>query len=205
MVAHTPAAPLGETWGLLLEKRLGLKWPDPLQGCLTKPAPHGLGTAGSITRQCRALSQDSDGRGGSVETEGLGGPGPGHAELTGGINQASADPTPKLTAAAALRRLLGLFLVFLLFRATSIAYGYSQARVDSELQLPAYAQPQQHRSRATSATSTNSLQQRQILNPLNETRDRTRILMAPSRVHNPLSHNGTSLLWLSCVLIIRGS
>ena len=37
-----------------------------------------------------------------------------------------------------------------------------------------------------------SLRQPQILNPLNEARDRTYILMDTSRVLNPLSHNGKS-------------
>ena len=35
-----------------------------------------------------------------------------------------------------------------------------------------------------------SSQQHQILSPLNEARDRTRILMDTSRVLNPLSHSG---------------
>ena len=62
------------------------------------------------------------------------------------------------------------------------AYGSSQARVKLELQLPAY----------TTATATwdpscifdlrCSSQQRQILNPLSEARDRTCILMDTSQV-----------------------
>ena len=64
--------------------------------------------------------------------------------------------------------------------------------VELELQLPAY----------TTATATPDLsricdlhlssQQRRILNPLSEGRDRIRILMDPSRVQNPLSHNRNS-------------
>ena len=40
------------------------------------------------------------------------------------------------------------------------------------------------------------LQQRQILNPLSETRDRTHILMGTSWVLNPLSHSGNPILTL---------
>ena len=64
--------------------------------------------------------------------------------------------------------------------------------VESELQLPAY----------TAATATPdpsricdlhpSSRQLQILNPLNEARDRTRMLMDTSWVLTPLSHNGNS-------------
>ena len=64
--------------------------------------------------------------------------------------------------------------------------------VELELQLPAY----------TTAMATWDLnqvfelhlnsRQRWILNPLNEARDGTRILMDTSQVHNPLSHKGNS-------------
>ena len=64
--------------------------------------------------------------------------------------------------------------------------------VKSEPQLLAY----------TTATSTpdpslicdlrHSSKQHWILNPLNEARDQTRILMDTSQVLNPLSHNGNS-------------
>jgi len=50
-------------------------------------------------------------------------------------------------------------------------------RVKLELQLWPTPQPQQC----------------QILNPLSEARDQTRILMDTSQVRNPLSHNGNSL------------
>ena len=62
------------------------------------------------------------------------------------------------------------FYLFFIFRATSAAYGSSQARGASELQLPAYA----------TATATwdpsrvhphHSSQQCRILNPLSEVRD----------------------------------
>ena len=52
--------------------------------------------------------------------------------------------------------------------------------VELELQLPAYTLAM--RSRATSETYANS-QQLQILNPLREARDGTRVLMDTSRVH----------------------
>ena len=65
--------------------------------------------------------------------------------------------------------------------------------VESELQLPAY----------TTATATQDLRrlcdlhhsswQCWILNPLSEARDGTCILIDPSRVQNPLSHDGNSL------------
>ena len=65
-------------------------------------------------------------------------------------------------------------------------------RVKLELWLPAY----------TTATATWDLRwvcnphhsswKRRILNPLSKAKDRTRILMDTSWVHNPLSHNGNS-------------
>ena len=61
--------------------------------------------------------------------------------------------------------------------------------VDSELQLLVYTT-----ARATPDLSRvcRSSRQHQILNPLIEARDRTRIPMDTSRVLNPLSHNGNS-------------
>ena len=64
--------------------------------------------------------------------------------------------------------------------------------VKSELQLPAYTM-----ARATLDPSHifdlhHSSWQRQILNPLGETRVRTCILMDTSRGLNPLSHSGNS-------------
>ena len=69
--------------------------------------------------------------------------------------------------------------------------------VKSELQMRAY----------TTATATatwdpnlicnlhHSSRQHQIQNPLNETRDRTGILMGPRQVHQPLSHKGNSRMF----------
>ena len=63
------------------------------------------------------------------------------------------------------------------------------------------AAPKAHGSSYTTATATqdpsrvcdlyHSLRQRQILNPLSKTRDRTRNLMDTSQVLNLLSHKGT--------------
>ena len=70
--------------------------------------------------------------------------------------------------------------------------------VESELQLPAY----------TTGTATLSpdlhcsLQQHQILNPLSEARNLTRILMDISQVFNLLSHNGKSYSFTRAVSTI---
>ena len=56
--------------------------------------------------------------------------------------------------------------------------------VESELQLLAYA--------TAVSTSQPHLWQHQILNPLGEARDQTRIFMDTSWVLNLLSHNGNS-------------
>ena len=54
-------------------------------------------------------------------------------------------------------------------------------------------QPQQHRIQAVSVTYTTALGNTIFLTALSEARDRTCILMYPSRVLNPLSHNRNSL------------
>ena len=72
--------------------------------------------------------------------------------------------------------------------------GVPRLGVWSEVQLAAY----------TTATATpdpsciyaslhHSSRQPRILNPPNEARDGTHVLMDASQVHNPLSHNGNSL------------
>ena len=70
-----------------------------------------------------------------------------------------------------------------------MAYGSSQAR---------------GRTIAAAARSMSQPHQRQILSPLSEARDRTRILMDTKWVLNPLSHNGNSgsyfLIWLKMAL-----
>ena len=68
-------------------------------------------------------------------------------------------------------------LFVLLFRATPAAYGSSQARGQIG---------------AADASLCHSLQQRWILYPLSEARDRICMLMGTSRLCNPLSHNRNS-------------
>ena len=72
--------------------------------------------------------------------------------------------------------------------ATPKVRGGSQARG----RIRAASQPQQHQFRAVSATYTTA-RSNAILNPVREeAKDRTCILMDPSRVLNPLSHNVNS-------------
>ena len=78
---------------------------------------------------------------------------------------------------------------FLLFRAALTAYGSFQARVESELQLPAYTTATATRNPSLVCDIHHSSRQLQILNPLSKARDRTCILMDTSRMLNPLSHN----------------
>ena len=68
---------------------------------------------------------------------------------------------------------------YIYFRATPVAYGSSQVR---------------GQIRATAVSLHHSSQQRQILHPLSEARDRTHILMDTSWVPYPLHHNGNSQL-----------
>ena len=64
-----------------------------------------------------------------------------------------------------------------------MAYGGSQAGVELELQLPAYASATATGIWAESATYTTAHGNTQILNPLSEVRDRTYVLMDASWVH----------------------
>ena len=83
---------------------------------------------------------------------------------------------------------------------TPVAYGSSKAGVELELQLPAYTIAKQLQIWATSATYVCcSLQQRQILDPLSEVKDQTRILLDTSGVLNHWATTGTSLIWF-CVI-----
>ena len=64
--------------------------------------------------------------------------------------------------------------------------------VTSELQLPASAAATATPDPSRLGDLHHSSQQHQILHPLSEARDRTCILMDPSRLPNPLSHNRNS-------------
>ena len=64
--------------------------------------------------------------------------------------------------------------------------------VSLELQLPAYATATAMPDPSHICDLHHRLWQHRILNPLNKARDRTPILMDPSRVLNPLSHHGNS-------------
>ena len=86
-----------------------------------------------------------------------------------------------------------LFFVFCLFRAIPVAYGSSWARVELELQLLATAIVTAAQDWSRICDRYHSLWQWWMLNHLSEARDQTWVLMNSSRVHNLLSHNGTSL------------
>ena len=79
--------------------------------------------------------------------------------------------------------------------ATPMAYGSSQVKL--ELQLPAYVTAIGTPDPSHVCDLCHSSRQCWIINPLNKTRDQTRILMDTSQVLNPLSHNGNSLSPLS--------
>ena len=69
--------------------------------------------------------------------------------------------------------------------------------IQLELLLPAYATATATPDLGRVCDLHRSSQQRQILNPLSEARDRTHILTDTSQVHNPLSHNW-NLQVISC-------
>ena len=64
--------------------------------------------------------------------------------------------------------------------------------VGSELQLPAYATAIATPDLSCICDLHHSLQQHRILTPLSKDRDQTCLLMDPSWVLNPQSHNGNS-------------
>ena len=82
-------------------------------------------------------------------------------------------------------------LYILVFRAAPTAYGGSQARVQSELQLPAYATATAVQDLSHVCHLHHSSRQHQIRNPLIEARDRTRNLMVPSGIHFYCTMTGT--------------
>ena len=73
-------------------------------------------------------------------------------------------------------------LFFCLLRATPVAFGSSQARVELELQLPAYTTATATQDMSHVCNRHHSSWQCQIFNPLSKTRDPTRNLMVPSRI-----------------------
>ena len=83
-------------------------------------------------------------------------------------------------------------LFVLLFRATPMAYGRSQARGHLKLQLLAYATAAAMQDLSCICKLYHSSHQCWILNSLSEARDQTSVLMDSSWVCNPLSHNGNS-------------
>ena len=90
-------------------------------------------------------------------------------------------------------------LFFFLFRVAHAAYGSSQARVESELQLLAYIT----QDPSCTCDLHHSWGQCQILNPLSKTTNKTHTLMDTSWVLNPLSHSGNSKNLLSnCSVMI---
>ena len=79
------------------------------------------------------------------------------------------------------------FIYFFLLGATPLAYGKFPGKVfKHSCSCQAILQPQQHG----------------ILNPLNEARDQTCILMDTSQVLNPLSHHGILLVLVLYPLIL---
>ena len=67
--------------------------------------------------------------------------------------------------------------------------------VKSELQLPIYTTATATRDPSRVSNLHHSSWQHQILNPLSEDRDHTRILLDTSGIHNLLSHNRNSQTW----------
>ena len=65
--------------------------------------------------------------------------------------------------------------------------------VESELQFPAYTTDVATQDPSRICNLHHSSWHRQILNPLNNARDQTRIVTDTSQVGNPLSHKGNSL------------
>ena len=79
--------------------------------------------------------------------------------------------------------------------------GCSQARGESELQLPACATATATRDLSHICSLHPSSRQHQIINPLSEARNRTRIHMATSRAHYLQSHDGNSQMHIYICII----
>ena len=85
-----------------------------------------------------------------------------------------------------------LNFLFFIFRATPVAYGSSQARGQIGTAPWAYTTTTATRDPSRIWELCHSLWQCQILNPLSEARDPTRILMDTSWIPNPWNHNRNS-------------
>ena len=78
---------------------------------------------------------------------------------------------------------LAFFFFFFFLRATPVAYGsFPQARVESELQLPAYTTATATQGPSRVCALHHSSWQLGILNPLSEARDQTHNPVVPSRI-----------------------
>ena len=82
-----------------------------------------------------------------------------------------------------------------------MAFAVPRLGVESELQLPATAIATAAPDPSRVCDPYCSSRQHQILNPLSEARDRTHILMEPSRVREPLRHEGNSICF--CFFLIK--
>ena len=89
-----------------------------------------------------------------------------------------------------------LFIYLLLFRATPVAYGGSQARGRIAATVVGLRHSHSNEGSELCLNLHHSSQQCWILNPLSETRDQTCILMNTSRVCNPLGHTRNSPVFL---------
>ena len=81
--------------------------------------------------------------------------------------------------------------LFYLFRATHVAYGCSQARIQLELHLPAYTTATAMQDPSHICDLPHSSWQLQILNPLSKARDWTCIFMDTSQIRYNWAKTGT--------------
>ena len=95
------------------------------------------------------------------------------------------------------------FVCFCLFRAAPTTYGNSQARVELEMQLPAYTTARPDPSHVSDLH--HSSQQYQILNVLSEDRDQIHILLDTSQIRYHWATRGTPqhLLWFPSSLFLH--
>ena len=95
-----------------------------------------------------------------------------------------------------------LSLVFFFFRASPAKYGGSRLGAELELKPPAYATATAAHDPSRVWDLYSSLQH-QILNPLSEARDQTRVLMDASRLDNHWAMPGILLVKISVSRIIQ--